>query len=184
MERIIAENKQRRKKLLGFSLLEMIVAIFIFAMVITVTISVFIASYRGQKRAKEIQQGMENSRVAIELMAKNIRMGAVDSPDNDDATEIAFYNYSQGKCIKYEFDGEKIKVGEETSTRTARPDCSVVVASNSLISDLVAEDLKFNIIKSDYMVAPPVIGRVTISIKIKNSNEPIQTTVSLRDYVD
>jgi prepilin-type N-terminal cleavage/methylation domain-containing protein len=166
---------KKKTKLAGFSMLEMIVAIFIFAMIMTVAISVFVASYRGQKKAKEIQQGMENSRVAIELMAKNIRMGRIDS---NTAASISFYNYSQGKCIKYEFSSGEIKTGE------TNPDgdynCGPISAGNKLVADLVLESLNFNVVKS----SASVVGRVTISLKLKNSTEPIQTTVSLRDYIE
>lgn len=179
---------KKKTKLAGFSVLEMLVAIFIFALIITVTISAFIASYKGQKRTKDVQKSMEGARGAIELMAKNIRMGTIDSGSGL-ANEIAFYNYSQEKCIKYKFNNsnDTIEVGEVNDSRVGSPDCSdttdVSYTMNDLIADKVVEDLKFEAVESDYSnPSNIVVGRVTISIQVKNFGEPIQTTVSLRDY--
>lgn len=190
MERIIARNEIIKRKLAGFSLLEMIVAMFIFSLIITATVSVFVASYAAQRKSKDIQLAIEDSRGAIELMAKNIRMGTIDSADTIPGTadEIAFYNYSQNKCIKYKFANNNIEVGEVPGSRVTEPDCSdttkVSYSMNSLIASSIVDKLAFDIKKSKYDPSNPpnVVGRVTISIKIIGSDEPIQTTVSLRDY--
>lgn len=182
MERIIAKNKPKNKKLAGFSLLEMIIAIFIFSLVITAAVSVFVASYNAQRKAKEIQLGVEDSRGAIEIMAKNIRMGTIDGTDGI-KKEIAFYNYSQGKCIKYAFENGKIMTGELSGSRLENLDCSSISTPWNLIADSIVDDLNFNITESKYSeTEDSIVGKVTISIKIIDSKEPIQTTISLRDY--
>lgn len=179
------ETKSIRKKdkHLGFSLVELLVAVFIFSLVFTASVSVFLSVFRSQNNIKVIQQGIENSRTAIELMAKNIRMGAIDSATSDN---IYFYNYSQKKCINYTLANNKIKYREASVSRISQPNC--LTAGFSPLQDLVSvdniESLKFNAIKSDYGDTNPSIGRVTIVIEVSGSNEPIQTTISLRDYLD
>ncbi len=183
MERAITIKK---KSASGFTLIELLVAMFVFSFVIVAVISTFLSIYRYQKNSREIQVGMENSRVAMESMAKNIRMGAVDGGTEE---KIYFYNYSQKKCMAYSFDSgnKKIKMAETAEiSRIDNPNCSSV--SYGTFFDLVSvsniESLKFVIQKSNYGTTNPSVGRVTIKVKILGSNEPLQTTISLRDYLE
>lgn len=170
----------------GFSLVELLVATFIFSLIVVTAISVFLNVYSNQNRVRKIQQGVEASRTAMELMAKNIRMGAIDGSYSAESDHIYFYNYSQGKCITYSIQDNKIKFKELSVKRIDQPDCST--ASYGQLSDLVSvdniESLNFKITKSFYGESNPLVGRVTMVIKVEDSNEPAQTTISLRDYLE
>ncbi len=176
---------KKTKKMAGYSFMEILISMAIFSLITITVVSLFAASYRSQKKSKDIQQKMEDSRVAIEMMAKNIRMGTIDSASGSQ-NNISFYNYSQNKCVYYGIsDDNKIEMGEILGSRQSLPSCSGLVYP---LSDLIAggfvEGLKFDIIKSNQNPVSLVVGKVTISIKLLNSADLVQTTVSLRDYVD
>lgn len=64
----------------GFTLLETLVSSAIFAVIMIVVGSVFVASLSLQARALNIQQVVENSQYVLELMTKEIRVSKVELP--------------------------------------------------------------------------------------------------------
>jgi prepilin-type N-terminal cleavage/methylation domain-containing protein len=173
----------------GFVLIEMMVALFIFSLITTAIVGVFIVSYKSQQFSKTAQQDLENVRVAMELMAKNIRMSTLDE-GND--SSIYIYNYSQGKCIGYRMrenvtDSSK-KSLEYAEERIDRLDSdgnienceSVLINSDfsSLTSDSKLSSVYFKVRKTSVSE----MGKVTIVMILDNNSTPFETTVSLRDY--
>jgi len=79
MTKINSHNK-------GFTLIEMLVALAIFSIVVTVMLSVTISLVKAQRKTQNLQLVHDSSRYAIEMMAKEIRMSkiidvrAVDGP--------------------------------------------------------------------------------------------------------
>ncbi|MCR4322615.1 MAG: prepilin-type N-terminal cleavage/methylation domain-containing protein, partial [Candidatus Azambacteria bacterium] len=61
----------------GYSLIELMVAIGVFAVVVTVMSGTFIISLRGQGKSATAQNVGDNMRYAMEVMAKEIRMGTI-----------------------------------------------------------------------------------------------------------
>lgn len=71
-------NRERKKGGEGgYSLIELLVAIGLFSVVISVMTSMFMLSLRGQKKAFAVQDVADNTRYAMEIMSKEIRMGSV-----------------------------------------------------------------------------------------------------------
>lgn len=171
----------------GFSLMEMIVAIFIFSLVMTTVTSIFVQAFNARKKAKEIQVNIENARYAMELMAKSLRMSSV--VDDSVSSSILIYDYSQKKCIRYYYDSTAKKIMSQSSTAGITYDNCV--SSPSLGS---AQELTSGIVSGFYRYITPSdnndpkqIGRVTIAIAVCEDENcvkknTIQTTVSLRDY--
>lgn len=179
-------QKQKNK---GFSLPEVMIAMFIFVLIMLVVTSVFVVMVKTRKNAQEMQKNMENIRYAIELMAKNIRMSDVDSPAGVQ-NELYIYNYSQEKCMHFKFDSgsKKILFGEIKSSggggRKNLPNCAGQSYSDK---DLVVFNTSNNPVDKvlfDYApsTASSTLGRVTISIQMAGAQESAQTTVSLRNY--
>lgn len=171
------------KKLKGFSLLEMITAIFIFSIAITLSVSIFIGAFNSRGKSKEIQQATEDVRFAIEIMAKNIRMSTIDNKDNN---RVYIFNYSQNKCIKYEFTGGDLKTGEVSLSSRLDGDGNIINCKDQSYSDQ-------NMIKSGSLEkglffavssTETSVGKVSILIKVAGSPNAIQTTISLRDYAE
>jgi len=64
----------------GYSLIELLVAIGIFATVVAIMSGMFMTSLRGQKKAVTVQNVADNIRYAMEIMSKEIRMGSNFNP--------------------------------------------------------------------------------------------------------
>lgn len=62
----------------GFTLVEVVVALSIFAIATVYSISIFVQSNIVQKRTANIQRVMADARYALEVMAREVRMGNID----------------------------------------------------------------------------------------------------------
>ncbi len=166
----------------GFSLLEMIIAVFIFSLVVTVAVSAFVSAVSVRKKTKEIQQNMENARVAIDGMAKALRNGDIITGT---VNTILAYNYSQERCEQYLFSGNNLtysfKSVLQADYMADKTLCNSSLGGTfNMLSGTVSSG-KFNVIPS---VAGSSVGRVTILMQIQNAGGAdkalMQTTVSLR----
>ncbi len=68
--KITNKNKQT-----GFTLIELIVAIGIFGLVVTMTVSIFVVALISQRRIISLRNVEDNTRFALESMAREIRTG-------------------------------------------------------------------------------------------------------------
>lgn len=176
-------NNCKTKK--GFSLIEVIMAMFIFVLMMLTVTSVFATMVKTRRKALSTQRNMEDIRYVMEFMAKNIRMSSVDGLSG--LNKIYIYNYSQEKCMFFQFNSsdKKILFGETPQgSRIAYPDCS----SNSISypeSELAFFGEANKISKVIFYYEPfgdSSLGQVTILIGMEGQQENAQTTVSLRNY--
>jgi len=176
----------------GFVLLEMLTAVLIFSFIMTAAISVFIASYKAQNNAAGFQKDIENIRVSVESMAKNIRTSTLDYSNTDPegtASEIYIYDYSQDKCIGYRFEntasGKKMLSSVENQIVRVDNDGNLVncnVLSGESFTPLLAET---EINKGKFLIKNTTaleMGKITIIMQLTENSEPFETSVSLRDY--
>ena len=147
----------------GFTLLEMIVSLGIFAVVALVSTSILLSLADAQNKAFSIQDAYDNMRFALEVMSKDIRTGdiyhcgieppALSQPNDCGAGADNFtYKSAAGELITYRLsDGriEKIVGG---------------VLSGSLTAEAVKiENLTFYVLGT--VLADQIHPRVTIVIK-------------------
>ncbi|MFA5777503.1 MAG: prepilin-type N-terminal cleavage/methylation domain-containing protein [Parcubacteria group bacterium] len=190
----------RNKK--GFSLLEVMTAMFIFVLVMMAVSISFSSLFGGYSSAKSIQKDLESAQYSMNLMAKSLRTSSIVDPNSPgNVSRIIFYNYSEKKCVSYRFNEGKLQMAEvddpndgiSGSTFSEKRDwCSTVTFSE--YSNLVAKNvnsLSFYVVPSDDTAGSEVLGKVTISIEIcassgcssaKKDVARIQTSVSLRTY--
>jgi Tfp pilus assembly protein PilW len=179
----------------GFSFIEVLVATFIFVLIIVAVSMTFASLFGGYKGAKSIQKDLENAQYAMNLMAKSLRTSSIISPDsvNNNATDVTIYNYSKlsGKCERFKFDSvnKKIKYGysNNAAVDSDKTLCTSSTISNSSLTDMASDSINnavFSITPSDGDSNPKIVGKVTISIEVKSGSDKarIQSTVSLRDY--
>lgn len=69
-------EKRKAKSQKGYSLIELLVAMGLFSIVVSIMASMFMASLRGQQKAFTAQNIADNMRYAMEIMSKEIRMGS------------------------------------------------------------------------------------------------------------
>lgn len=68
----------KQKNKWGFTLIEVIVALGIFSIATSYAISIFVQSNQVQKRTANMQRILSDARYALEVMAREVRMGHID----------------------------------------------------------------------------------------------------------
>lgn len=187
--RWIGEDKR------GFTLLELLISVFIFSLVMVIVTSLFTRIVAFNKRSRSIQQNMEDVRFAMELMAKTVRTSSVVSCNNFNhpicnaqESSIEVYDYSQNKCIRFYLKSKRIRMD---SAATDRANCrsGVTLTGIDLVDNFVM-NLDFRATKTDN--ASSQVGKVTISAEVcstasctgvENDRANLETTLSLRDYL-
>lgn len=181
----------------GFSLLEVIVAVFIFSLImvaVTGTFANFSVSYRNTRAT---QKDLENAQYAINLMAKVIRTSNVikcngGSCSAADYTSISIFDNSQDKCIVYRINNHELQTSSASPETSGDGNTCAFSESYSTITTGYIETGKFYVVPSS---AGSIAGRITISFSICQPDSSaascsanlddkarIQTSVSLRNY--
>jgi len=200
-------NKIQNKQ--GFSLVELMVAIFVFSVIMTAVVGVFARTASSFKRAKDIQKNLEDAQYAMNLMAKTIRTSSIVKCDEDICVStgetyasIRIMDYSQDKCIGYQVAANKLQSSISSVTHDADDIANgVTTVAKDWCSELVSADFSaFSDMASGYIAsgnfyvipsASGTAGRVTISMEVcaasdcaetEKDKARIQTTVSLRNY--
>lgn len=177
----------------GFSFIEVIVATFIFVLMMTAVAMTFSSLFSGYKSAKTIQKNLENAQYAMNLMAKSLRTSSVVFPVSDGNSEtVKFYDYSQKKCIELSFDTPGNLMYREISNSDLDDSLNKKLwCENGVFTDNLT-NLTAGYVSGSFYVVPSsadskTVGRVIISMEVcsdstcKNSAR-IQSAVSLRDY--
>ena len=184
-------NTLKKKTLKGFSLMESMIAMFIFSMFMVVVTGFFSKFIFVGKNAQQLQQNLEDTQFAMNRVAKVLRTSVIINPSSNNANHprVRVFDYSQNKCIEYEFSGnsflEKIS-GNASSTGDPKAWCaglsSASLSSGSLIQYPrgVAIDGKFSIVPSTATQA----GRVLMNVEMTRGNHSVtaQTSMSLRNF--
>ena len=186
---LLQQNKTTKK---GFSLIEMIISIFVFSILMMMIAGTFAGFYRNYSKQKKAQKDIENAQYILNFMAKRLRTSVIVSspsgagnsqgvPLTKDNT-LDTYDYSQGQCIRYSLDE---KIMKYSLSFAAKPDdCSFSNTYQSLSSN--------NINRAHVYVVSSGggdKGKVTIVLYVQQdtaspgqdtSEIPIQSSVSLR----
>lgn len=170
----------------GFSLVEVLVAMFIFSLVGVMLAGSFSGFLKSYVSAKKAQKSSESALNAINLMAKTIRSstlaGVPSSP-----TILMFDNSqgAQGTCVSFQYAAGKIQVAVGdgiTAANVSECDLATMGSFSDLTPEGAVADLNFSGELSDSTATPPTIGKVQISMKVQEKvSTHLQTTVSLRN---
>ena len=201
----IKNNNPQAKKVMpvgrqGFTLVEALVAVFVFSLVMISVVSIFSKFVIVKKRSGGIQRNMEDAKYAMELMAKTIRTSSVieclDSTGSvmacgSSVAGIEIYDFSQGMCIIFRFSGGTILKGSASpATAGDKSSCNFTpgaISTYQMVGNTINQ-MSFGV---DQTVPFTKIGKVTISIAIcsdpgcsgtGNDRASFQTTVSTREY--
>lgn len=159
--------KSLNKKILlssnvGLTLIEVMVAISVFSIVLLGSVGVMVTGVTTRHALKKQQQSVEDFSIAINLMAKRMRMSDITTTTGSNASVSMTDNIDGVTAYTYTFDSSNytLKLGSD------------ILANNVLGSFFVsATDPKF----------------VTISIKMADDSSDktrVQTTVSTRAYTE
>ncbi len=181
----------KRKKinvLRGFTFLEVVVAVFIFSLIMTATAAIFAKMIWAYGNAKAIQRDLEAAQQAMSLMAKSIRTSSVvlcgygaSDPNNSNCSggmlgtiySIRIYDYSQadsGGCVEYKIMSNNLYarranvalVHDRTACDTYNfPGGTFQPMINTTSSQVSGQ---FQVVRSSS--SPPTVGKVTISMEV------------------
>ncbi|MBU2028496.1 prepilin-type N-terminal cleavage/methylation domain-containing protein [Patescibacteria group bacterium] len=180
-------NFKRKQK--GFTFIELMIAVFIFALMMITITEIFSSSISGYQKAKITQKNLEDAQFIMNQMAKTLRTSSVIS---NSTSSIKVYDYSTGKCYNYKFEGNTVKVGSYAEDIEGE-ELSAVCSNNfslSLMAAFYVESGVFDTIPSDPGDGSDgVLGKVTVAMSIcqissscERDRIRIQSSVSLRDY--
>ena len=108
--KIMSYNHKQQK---GFTLVEMMISIFIFVIVMTATITVFVRHSAAHNHSQIAQKNLENAQFAFNFVAKTLRTSAVAAGAYGrfdiftlapNEREIYVYDFSQSACFHFYFD--------------------------------------------------------------------------------
>jgi len=168
------------KKYRGFSLVETLVAMFVFVMVIGSVSQIFTQAFVGYREQKRLQTDLETAQFAVNTMAKELRTSSVHSAGT---TSIKFFDYSQSICFLYRINGTNLQASSNPVVDSSAcqgffdPGAAYTTIASGISSG------RFSITPSD--LGSHTVGKVTVSLSVSSgalAPTNIQTTVSLRDY--
>lgn len=165
----------------AFSLLELIVALFVFSIAMTAVTGIFVSFFKANTLARETQQQLEDVQQAINIMSKKIRTSSLAGTPSASTLRILEYSEAASpQCQEYIFSGGNIRYTDPVTIASGSPtECEL--ATLPAYKNLINTPVTARFIATKSQGAPnPLVGKVTILIEV--AGRPIQSTVSLRDY--
>jgi prepilin-type N-terminal cleavage/methylation domain-containing protein len=173
------------KNVAGFTLLEVLVSLFIFSLVMMATAQIFASAYSGYRVTRLVQHDIENAQFALNALAKALRNSSIVSAAGNQQS-IKFFDHSQGKCFSYRIAGNVLELASGASTGVAH--CNGMALAGFMAVTTGTVTGSFQVIPSAAAGGPATtVGRVTIALTVaensaSHSGAHLQTSVSLRDF--
>ncbi len=191
-----------KKAYKGLTLIEVLVALFVFAIIMVAASQIFAKAFSGYRNTRATQRDVENAQYALNLITKELRTSTVVGPLNPPfprrSNYVKFYDHSQGKCFYYRINSSSLQVASATVSGGI-PECRSRNFTTFSTISTGAVTGSFRVTPScSSVLAPPActtdigggigakrVGKVTISLDISEDTTHrarIQTTASLRDF--
>jgi prepilin-type N-terminal cleavage/methylation domain-containing protein len=170
-----------QKKKMGYSLTEVIIAMFIFSIVMVAVSAVFTKGFSAHRYAKNLQRDVENMQYLMGILSKELRTGTIVSSDRPESTDsVQFFDHSQDLCIGYRISAGSLQVAREASSGPSF--CKGISLSGYTAVSTGGVTGRFHVVPSDS--SPRTVGKVTFVFRIQEDvhSVVIQSTVSLRDF--
>ncbi len=158
----------------GFTLVELLVAMTLFTIVVSVAVGGFVRALRIQRQLSAFVAANGNVSLAMEQIAREIRTGRdFTSPQRD---TLSFTNAS-GQKIEYALDRDHNTLDRQVGNEKAEP-----IVSETIIVKSVVFEVQWNATPADRYPTRVTIGLVVVpkANGIETSEVRLQTTVSAR----
>lgn len=171
----------------GFTLIEVVVSVFIFAIIMMAVSQIFISAFRGYNYARAVQRDLETAQFSINTLAKELRTSSVVSAPGVQ-TFVQFIDYSQDICFRYQISGSNLQVAKVSVSGSSDKftDCLLSGVGSSGYTTISTGTVTgtFYVEKSSPTTGAKKVGKVTLSLVISEGSHMarIQTTASLRDF--
>ena len=165
----------------GFTLAELLVALFCFGLLMSTIGAIAITISQGQRRAYISQAVQDETRYIMEMMSKEIRMAKID--DASDPLRLQITN-SRGDKVVYQLCSIEGNLRRRDTTSIA---CSDISGDKYNLNSSKIKLLGNFYVMDNAGLRPP---RITISIQAESSDPKyadssriyLQMTISSRDY--
>lgn len=176
----------------GFTLIEMLVALGIFSLVISVTVGIFVGSSKSQKKIIELYDTQREASYLMETASRELRMAtAICAVNTDPDCALPRLEMENKKTDKLEFknyEGEWIIYCKADSAGGCDSNGDYFARDGEIInsSDITIEDLVFYT-SADFNGPPKIQPIVTIVMKIKSTGNHgtdiiLQNSIAMRLY--
>lgn len=169
----------------GFTLVEILVALFVFVILMAAVSQIFAATFTGYRNARTVQKDLQNAQYLLNSMAKMLRTSTVVSAEASSTDRVKFFEYSQDVCVEYIIDSNNNTLSMANAAADLGQCQSQDFPSWSFVP-LTSGNVRgqFTVIPSEGGASKRV-GRVTVSLQIQEGDTHvarIQSSTSLRDY--
>jgi prepilin-type N-terminal cleavage/methylation domain-containing protein len=177
MYNFLKNSKNLKKKIFsdkGFTMVELIVAMSVFIVLLTVAVGAFVKIMRTQRGLVDRMAVNSNTGLVLEQIIREIRTGYFFCGDGtsacniNSASSIKFINH-EGKSISYSLSGGAI-------TQTIGGDSVVLTAADVLI-----KDLNFQVTQANGSICNP--WRITVKMKIASRDSETERDVKIQSTV-
>lgn len=162
----------------GFTLIEVLVAMFIFTLMMASVAQIFSTTFLGYHNMRAVQRDIDNAQYSLNILAKELRTSSIV---NFTSSSVKFFDHSQGKCFQYQINGNNLQVTSAGASDTAACTATSLSSPTTISTGLITGTFRV----TPSTVSPPHVGKVTVSIDISEGSAHharIQTSVSLRDF--
>lgn len=170
------------KKQKGFSLVEVMVSMFIFVIIMLAASQIFTQAFAGHRYTRNLQKDIENAQFIMGILSKELRTSTIVSPTgiNNGVSSIKFYDHSQQKCLSYRITGGRLEVASQNVASSAICNGTSLTTYQTVSTGTITGS--FDITSSQS--TPRRVGKVTLGLRVQEGTHAasIQSTVSLRDY--
>ena len=140
--------KRKTTQSSGFTLVEMIVAVALFAVVMLVSVGALLALVNANRKAQALQSVMNNLNITLDGMVRSVRMGSnyqcdsgTDCPNGGKAISFKPFDTSQPRWI-YNFNSQTHRLEKSVSG-------TVAGLGPITAPEVSIEDMKFYVVGTD-----------------------------------
>lgn len=178
-------NHKKTKRIKGFTLIEVLVSLFVFTLAMTMISGTFASFFKTFRVVRAQQKALEQSNEAMNIMTKVIRTSTVvNMATSGDTQQLKVYDHSQSTsaCIVYSYVSGALKMGVGASTSINDCKNEIVTPTSTLVENMGSGGyVNFRVLLPTASSA----GRVTISSLVDVQDAglmAVQSTVSLRNW--
>lgn len=157
-------HKSKIKNLSGFTMIELLVAMGLFAILSGIVAGSFIGILRTQKTVLSLIAANDNANLAMEQMAREIRTGRNFSVSGDEK-ELCFVN-ALDQLVDYKFDSAPAEQNIKRGTGSISDDCRRLSNFSAITaSGIRIKSLNFYLHNTDSF-GGPTPSLITVALKV------------------
>jgi prepilin-type N-terminal cleavage/methylation domain-containing protein len=169
----------------GFTLLEILIAISLLSLIITITVGIFVSGSKSQRKIIELSVAQREGGYLMETISRELRMATDICAVNTDpgcAVRLEMQNKETDKLEFKNYEGGWIIYCKSLENGLCDSNGKYFSRDGKRISssDVIIEDLKFYT-TNDFSLKQPIIT-IVMKVKAKNTTILLQDSIALRIY--